>query len=212
MTQAASSPEPFVQIAGTIGAIFGGMGILATTVMHKEYAKGNAYSSSEKRIDIKRNQSKVRDKLIIGHEYTHHLLNEKGISQGTDEYESFSEGIGRAVERHLAARWSEKEDNQAYIYDSLDRSLYELKKAYREMCRESRVKRNKSLLRIRTTFDDGAHMLTADMVKEMMPAKKIVELVSKINKIDTYDIGNAYFRIEEAKHGQEIYKGILASR
>jgi len=197
-----------IAIFGTIAGTMIAKGIIE---YHKEEYNISTYSPLEETIDLsKKDANKTNNIVISAHEYTHHILSKKGILQATvntygTSYESFSEGISRGVERHISKVWSEKEDNPSYRYNALNRGLYELKKTYEWTCHKLGVKRNKALLKTKTTTDEDVDKAVNVLIKENMAIETIITRLRKTKEAGSYDIGNTYFTIQEAKYGAEIY-------
>ena len=89
----------------------------------------------------------------IGHEYTHRVQKEFGLSKKV--HEPFKEGHARSVERELCHLYHEREDNEAYLYGMTHRMVGELKSAYMLVCLQNGKEPRRGLLSTPTMCDAG---------------------------------------------------------
>ncbi len=80
---------------------------------------------------------------IIAHEYTHHLQNLN--NNITKNFGIFIEGQARMVDKHIAKKYSARENNKAYSHEVLNRSVHELMSAYIWLSKELKKQPNASL-------------------------------------------------------------------
>lgn len=151
------------------------------------------YDSLSNKITLER---VPRAELIptVGHEYTHSVQRRKGVLS-SNNYLIFGEGHARGVEKHLAEDYREKEDNEAFLYPSSDRTVGEFKSAYIWMCRKLEQQPRKSLLKIKTSRDRGESL------------ERLIR-----GEPTSHAIGNALFSIYEALHGRGIYQQLIFSK
>lgn len=133
-----------------------------------------------------------RTKLITtaGHEYTHSVQDINGLA--SKKYSIFVEGHAIGVEKYLAEKYKEREDNEAFLYGIMESTVGEFKSAYQWMCKNLGKTPKKSLLKIKTIKDDYEGL------------KRLI-----FRNPSSHAIGNALFSIYEAKHGKNIYKEII---
>jgi hypothetical protein len=151
----------------------------------KEYSdmKCPKYNAKTKKIIL---QKTSREKLIpiIAHEYAHHIQRRRGINK--TKWSIFTEGHARGVQRKISKIFSERENNEAFIYQISEMDMGEYKKAYRFMCEELGITANESLMRTKTRLDRYRN-----------------------KEINSHQIGNSLFSILEEKHGDGIYKKMI---
>ncbi len=191
-----------------IGAAFTGVAYK----LHKKVKEGNSYNTLTKQIVLprKKRATRVENIITIGHEYTHHALGCIGIKQEEKEYTLFSEGMGRGVEKHLARIYSEKEGNQAYAFDVLERSIHELKNAYIGLSTLCGNEPKETITSINTQYDSKKVQEFFEQIKkEKRVNKNMFEMMKgtiALATMNSHDSGSTLFSLLEAKHGTEVYK------
>ncbi len=181
----------------TLGQIIGLLGV-ASIPMALRMIRNNWLAHTEryvgyyypliKEIVITRD---LRESLIpiLAHEYTHHINNTlvydmflyDTFYSGIKDYEAFNEGLAMGAERHIARKYSENEENEAFEYFQSHHSIMTLSRAYEWLCGKS----------------------------GKTPRKNKCVTISNPIRLDQYDVGNAYFRIESANKGDTAYKDAL---
>lgn len=158
-----------------------GIALLLKTSNIHAHMKIPKYDHHKSRIVVEKT---AREKLIpiIAHEYTHHIQRRRGINKM--KWSVFMEGHARGVQRKISQNFMEREDNEAFMYNTLDITLDEFKKAYEFMCEELGIPANKNLVKTKT----GRY---------------------RKREINSYDIGNALFSILKEKHGDGIYRKMI---
>jgi len=167
-----------------IGAMLNAQAALSAHLL----AKQSCYAAS-KSITLER---VARTDLIptAGHEYTHHIQFKKGLRYS--KHTIFSEGQARGVQKQLADDYHEREDNEAFLYRSSDRTVGELKSAYLWMCRKLGQQPRKSLLKTKSSRDRDE---SVDRLIRREPSP--------------HALGNALFSIYEALNGRGMYKQMI---
>ncbi len=126
----------------------------------------------------------------IAHEYTHFLQHQEDCL--SLRYSLFIEGHARGVENYIAQFYRDMEDNEAFLYRTLDIRVGELKSAYRWMCKSLGQKPNKNLLKIRTRRD---HEEWLNKVMSGVPSPSA--------------LGNTLFSLYKLQYGNSIYKKLI---
>jgi hypothetical protein len=147
------------------------------------------------------NQIKIRTgiervKAIVGlaHEYAHHIQSHNDVHM--DYFcDDIIEGHARGVERTIALMHAEVEDNPAFLYGITERTVSELRAAYKWMCDELGLSPRESLFRVKSS-DDEIDMTVLD--NEGYPT--------------VHSIGNTLFRVYDALDGDNIYKLMLENK
>ncbi|MFW6282610.1 MAG: hypothetical protein ACOC1P_00960, partial [Minisyncoccales bacterium] len=80
---------------------------------------------------------------IIAHEYTHHIQNLNNYLRY--DLGIFIEGQARITDKHVANKYTIKENNKAYLYKVLNRSVHELMSTYVWMSKELNKQPNPQL-------------------------------------------------------------------
>ena len=147
------------------------------------------YNGASERVNL---EHVKRTKLIpiAGHEYAHHVQNTEGLLVAKSNI--FSEGHARGVQKHMAEKYAQEEDNEAFLYAGLDTTVGEFKSSYIWMCKKLEQKPKKSLLKIRTGRD-------AD--------EGITRLI--VQRPTSHALGNALFSIYQDICGDGIYKQMV---
>jgi len=175
-------------LQGLILLAIGSGSFIATNLLHNSKKQSRYYPESEK-INLK----KIKRNVLIptlGHEYVHHIQNINGLRG--ENYSIFEEGHSRGVEKHLAKVYKEKEDNEAFIFNSLDKLVGESKSVYIWMCEKFNKSVNKNLLKSKSSRD------------------YCEKVFRRFKKIPTpHAIGNSLFSIYEENSGEEIYKNMI---
>jgi hypothetical protein len=165
--------------------------LLVTTNTHLN-AKTNRYNALLKTITL---EKAPRQKLIVSfaHEYAHNVQHNSGIPViPAMKYSIFSEGHARGIEKHIAQHYAEREDNEAFLFDSLDITVGEIKSAYQWITKNFGLIPNQELLRTKSSRD-----YTEETYRELF------------KKPTSHAMGNALFSIFEARMGKEIYKEMI---
>lgn len=157
--------------------------------------EGSYYLDFEERIRV------IKDKLTIiipqmAHEYTHHVQNKLwGDSRLESSLKIFEEGYARGVQRYVSGLYAKSEDNEAFLYDSLEYDVAELKSVYKKLCRKLEEKIEPLFYSIQSSKDDQEQRYRKEF-KRTSPLA----------------IGNTFFMLLERKHGTSIYKDILQEK
>ena len=122
---------------------------------------------------------------LLAHEYAHHIQNVKGMVRR--ELNVFGEGHARGVQRHVSNVYAEREDNEAYLLDIVDKNCGELKGVYEWMCPKFGVTLRRSLLTTQTSGVDGIIFLLL------------------YGEPSFHARGNAFFYMLERERGSQIY-------
>ena len=147
--------------------------------------RGSRFNQSSKKVTL---EKIARTDLIptIGHEYAHSVQDRQGLIY--KKHSIFQEGHARGVEKHLAQMYSEREDNEAFLYDTSKRTVGEFKRSYLWMCTQLGQEPNKNLLKTNNDIND---------------------LGKKIKEPSSHAIGNALFSIYKAQKGSKIYNQMI---
>lgn len=120
---------------------------------------------------------------VVGHEYAHHVQRKRLSLPVFPKRSYFEEGHARGVQRFIANRYRDKENNEAFMYNYLDLSVAELKATYKWMCKKLEVGPSKSLLKVET---EARH-----------------------KKQSGHSIGNTLFLLYETRLGNGVYKDLI---
>ena len=187
-------------LAGVTGVAAGNLfGILPTLAgfmlinfgskLHKRVSQ-SGYNPIYKSINLEKKQ---RADLVstIAHEYTHYVQNQV-LEFTSGGFTTFMEGHARGVQRHTANVYREKEDNEAFLYETTDWTCGELKSTYQWLCSELSIHERQSLLKSKTSRD-----------KDETVHRRIYR------KPTPHAIGNTLFYLYETQEGNSIYKNML---
>jgi uncharacterized protein YjaZ len=158
--------------------------------------KSNHYVQNYKFIHLKKN---TVDSLIstIAHEYVHHVQYEKLDSSFLYNHNSFSyfaEGYADYTAMHIAKHYSDKNKDLAFLYQKLGNTVFHLNTIYKWLCENLGIEENKNL---------NCDAFFAKSVKNNIRYGKLP---------NEYSFGDAFFAINEAKHGSKIYADIMKER
>lgn len=78
---------------------------------------------------------------IMGHEYVHHIQSEKGCPMFKTDEQQFDrmahlEGHALGVQRYIAEKYRNEEDNSAFLYSTLDITVGRMKMLYTWLCKK----------------------------------------------------------------------------
>jgi hypothetical protein len=146
-------------------------------------------------------------KSDVAHEYTHHVQCEVLFSGMPDfenqrkdnfsKFRTFMEGHARGIERVISNKYAGLNNDGAFLYDSVERAVNELKRVYVWCSGMYDKKMDLDLLLSRTSYDGPLE-------------EEFFEPLAK-NKTtpSNHDLGNSLFLIYEQKHGDSMYKDIM---
>ncbi len=155
-------------------------------------SSGTNYNSFLESISLKKTRRVDMINNII-HEYDHHIQNKSILKNVfSKQYSFFEEGHAIGVERHLAEFYRKQEDNNAFIYKILNRTISEIKATYMWMCWKLEKPIRKSLLKNMTPI-------------ESFEISKILTLGEPTNHAK----GNTFFSVYETKYKKQIYKDTI---
>ncbi|MDP2909268.1 MAG: hypothetical protein Q8N77_05670 [Nanoarchaeota archaeon] len=132
----------------------------------------------------------------LGHEYTHHIqtmIYPKIMREYDYRYMAFCEGHARSMQRYIAERYRQKEDNEAFLYDITEMTTGEMKSLYKRVCLKKWAMPNKGLIKIKTRMD------------RLEIASKILDF----GRPSEYAAGNTYFLVQETKNGKGVHKDMI---
>lgn len=191
-----STYEPLM---GFGALLFGGLSFLTLLGLNKSMQMtGSHYSINKNFISLKENNLALI-KVELAHEFAHHVQfsNISGKNRtGSHHFnlKMFLEGHARGVQKQMAYKYFEKENNPAYLHDTIDISLAELKASYRLLCGFfPGVRANENLLNKNISITDK--LIQENMFTPMNPP--------------FHAVGNSIFSIWEALHGTDIYGNII---
>lgn len=159
----------------------------------KGYVK---YSNDRIIIQRERREDQIHK---IGHEYAHNIQADflKGITGEVNEsllldddgrYGIFGEGHARGVQRYISKKYANDEDNPDFNSWIMNEDIAELKKVYRKLCKDNKIKPSKSLIKIKDRFH---------------------KLEEENGMLDIHSLGNTLFLMYENKIGDSMYKDLL---
>ncbi len=129
---------------------------------------------------------------IAGHEYAHHVHFCQGLEYVPREI--FMEGHARGVQKHIAESYSQKEGNEAFLYDISEKTIHELANAYGWLCKRLNKIPKDSLLKM-DVYSDILEMFRGGTFGDREPSN--------------HALGNAFCSIYESLHGKDIYKQMV---
>lgn len=112
---AAPSDELILPIIGLTGSCGLAVTMLAEEFFAWQKMPPACYRPLEQ-IIISKVKSKVQLIPALAHEYTHHIQFHAGLRN--DAYSMLKEGFAQGIERHIAAKYAQKEHNEAFLYHS----------------------------------------------------------------------------------------------
>lgn len=151
----------------------------AYTAYHLTRYTGPHYNIITRSISLDK-EPRTELTLTIAHEYTHHIQQKRRLPI-LPSYWALTEGIARGTERHIARLYREREDNEAYLHHTTQKTVNELTRTYAKIC----------------------NMLG------VTPSKYLAD--EKLEAPREHAIGNTYFYLEEIKKGKDIYKNVINS-
>jgi len=181
---------PFMNVESSTSALEAGVTLSLTVIFHDMFRKDTYIPLFGGLVSLAKNK---RCNLIpsAGHEYTHHVqknhIKREILDNIKRTFSMFDEGHARGVQEYLARTYAEKEDNPAFLYDTLDTKVGELKRTYKWICKKLGVQKRESLLKTKSSRDGS----------------------KRISKPSKHALGNTFFSIYEAKRGPQIYDNIL---
>ncbi len=151
--------------------------LVHTTLKNNSYFMGDIFLKKSRRTDLI---------PVAGHEYAHHVQYMNDIC--SCNHGIFEEGVSIRTQNYLAEKYSEIEDNEAFIYFTSYRNVNDFKRVYRWMCKTLDINSNKNLIKCKSYFD---------------------LLDSAFFQPSNHALGNSLFSIYEAVNGKEIYKDVF---
>lgn len=149
----------------------------------------SVYANENKEIQLNKNH---KESLIptIAHEYAHFVQEMFGLR--FDINKTMTEGHARCVERHVAFDRARKEDNQAYLFNHVYRTVPELRTTYLWLCRNFGLVPHKGLTKFRTE-SDNVHQ----------------RILKRKGRPSYYSVGTSHMLLMEKKHGKAITPGLI---
>jgi hypothetical protein len=180
-----------VIIAGGLGL---GIAAIDKFIDIRETKHSPRYLLFTNQIKMRAGTERVKAIVSLAHEYAHHIQSHNDVHM--DYFcDDIIEGHARGVERSIALVHAEAEDNPAFLYGITERTVSELRAAYKWMCNELNLSPRESLFRVKSS-DDEIDIAALDNCGVPTP----------------HSVGNTLFRIYDARHGDNIYKFMLEKR
>jgi hypothetical protein len=163
-----------------------GMGSALAFGVYRMQHNNNHYNHFDKAISLLREERTIMIPTI-GHEYAHFVQDCSGwnmlkLRLMRGPYSILNEGHAQGVEKYVAMRYSEKEDNPSFVYQEHFKNFVSLARVYNWACEE---------------LDKQSHVEIGGI---------------KIDRASVHSKGLALFLIYEAKHGPEIYADALKGK
>lgn len=137
---------------------------------------------------------------VISHEYSHSIGYQKYDKINILSHGCFIEGFALGVERYIAKLYRNNEDNEAFLYYTIDKTVEHLKSSYIWMSKILGIVPKDFLLDIKSL---------TEIEEEKWKKDKIVY---EIREVSEHAIGNALFYIYETSRGNQIYKEMINGR
>lgn len=122
------------------------------TVLLDNTVKDSGFYSYQDSLIMSTKKNYQNTLTTIAHEYAHHLCYET-LPYKYIFSKIVGEGIGRQTERLIAGIFSEKDNNQSYYYDVLDKDYGESKSTYLWLAKKFGFSKQKSLLKTNSCVD-----------------------------------------------------------
>lgn len=141
---------------------------------------GPHYASREGKINLYK-ESRATLIPTMGHEYAHHVQVQNDLDIET--MNTAREGHARGVARHVASQYRVREDNEAFLWLTTTYDVQELHAAYRWACAKHNITPPNHFRKIQKEFPEFS--------------------------LDHYNIGNAFFSVQEVLLGNRIYRDFV---
>ncbi len=176
---------------GWLVTAVGSITLIRAALDHRKTSKKSFYERSQETIVLAQNR-RASVTTTVGHEYAHHVQKISGLK---DEYSIVKEGHAMGVANHVALHYSQKEDNEAFLFKTTFGNVRQLKEAYRWLCKELGFNPKKSLGVTRS-----AKGITDDIFE------------TDVFGSTPHAIGSAVIYLCESVRGPQIYREILQGK
>ena len=135
---------------------------------------------------------------ILAHEYAHYIEDLAGLAgMFSGDMKSFKEGFACGIQRYIASLYSQKENNEAFLYHNAEVLVNQMQEMSRQIRRALGMPGRKR----------DEHRKTGSHKKRALYGVR-----SFVGLMNDYAIGSVVFFLLESKYGPSVYKDIIHGR